>query len=263
MVPPGEGGALVIVGGGSIPNPIRQQFLDLAGGPKARIGGNPRGTAKRTLPDREAMSLGPWKDAGRPRSASCTPGPGRRPRTRRSPGRCSTPPASGWAGAPRPGWPDLRRYRGRTPAQGILDRGGVIGGTSAGEAIMSGVAIMGGRERSPSRAPGSTSCPAWSSISTFEAEPPQTAFDHPRSARRQDRPGDRRGHGPGRAAPPRLLGVMGDSYVVACVPQENGGPARMEILRPGDQVVLENLRDPDARVASGLDLDSILSNSSR
>jgi cyanophycinase len=58
----------------------------------------------------------------------------------------------------------------------------------------------------------------------------------------------------------RLVNVIGDSYVVACVPGPDGRPARLEVLKPGDEVNLATLReleDPSLAIAHAIDADSL------
>ena len=43
----------------------------------------------------------------------------------------------------------------------------------------------------------------------------------------------------------RLLNVIGDSYVVACVPGPAGHPARLEILKPGDEANFSRLKEEE------------------
>ena len=57
-----------------------------------------------------------------------------------------------------------------------------------------------------------------------------------------------------------LLNVIGDSYVVACVPGPVGHPARLAILKPGDEANLAHLRevdDPSLAIAPALDFEAL------
>ena len=58
----------------------------------------------------------------------------------------------------------------------------------------------------------------------------------------------------------RILNVIGDSYVVACIPGPVGRPARLEILKPGDEANFTNLKDeedPDLAIAPALDIEAL------
>jgi cyanophycinase len=58
--PPGKTGALVLVGGGNLPDAVRRRFLELAGGKKARLVLIPSASAQ---PDAPAQSFAFWKTA--------------------------------------------------------------------------------------------------------------------------------------------------------------------------------------------------------
>ena len=94
-----HGGALMICGGGRLPEEIRDTFIELAGGREARIVVIPTAHA---LADAPGAELGPRALAGE-RGGLVDPvaytlaGP--RPTTRNSAGRWRTPPGSGSAAA--------------------------------------------------------------------------------------------------------------------------------------------------------------------
>ncbi|QEL17522.1 cyanophycinase [Limnoglobus roseus] len=139
-------GALVIVGGGKFPTAVRAEFFKLAGGPgKARIVVIP--TASETADDPKATeaSLKGWRDLKpaavqvvhtRERKAADDP-------AFTAPLRDAT---AVWFGGGDQN-KIIAAYRGtlvEKELRKVLDRGGVIGGTSAGAAIMSGLMIQGG-----------------------------------------------------------------------------------------------------------------------
>lgn len=150
LEPSGIRGSLVIVGGGTIPDEVRQRFVELAGGKSARLILIPTAseTAEPTLadPERLARYLEPWKALGvadvqvlhsRSRETAIKAefiGPIKQ--------------ASGiWFGGG-----DQSKiaaaYLGTAVEREIaalLSRDGVVGGTSAGAAIQSKVMIAGGR----------------------------------------------------------------------------------------------------------------------
>jgi cyanophycinase len=147
--PPGERGALVICGGGSLPEAARREFLELAGGPKAKIVVIPTASAYADGPAPvRAEFLEPWSKRGvasvvllhtRSRARADEPEFSR-----------SLEDATGvWFGGG-----DQSRvtevYLGTAVERAlrrVLERGGVIGGTSAGAAIMSRVMITGGQDK--------------------------------------------------------------------------------------------------------------------
>jgi len=55
------------------------------------------------------------------------------------------------------------------------------------------------------------------------------------------------------------LGVIGSSYVLACVPATETGTRRFEIMKHGDHIDLAGLKSGLMRVSSPADLDSVLS----
>jgi cyanophycinase len=140
----GVPGALVIVGGGGLPDTIRECFLNLAGGPKARLVVIPTASIKADNPD-QLKSFGYWK-AQDVSSVLLL-------HTRRR--ELANDPAFSRALHQATGvWMSggdqtnlVKAYRGTTVERelhDLLQRGGVIGGTSAGAAVMSSVMITGG-----------------------------------------------------------------------------------------------------------------------
>jgi cyanophycinase len=138
-------GTLLLVGGGTIPDPIRQRFVELAGGPAARvlvIPASPDGDEQR----RAEYALAPWRALGvgtfdllhaRSREEADDPA-----------FLAPIDQATGiWFGGGQQGWL-AERYVGTLLQQRVRDllaRGGTVGGTSAGAAIASRVMIAGGR----------------------------------------------------------------------------------------------------------------------
>jgi cyanophycinase len=145
--PLADRGSLVICGGGGLPESVRREFLELAGGPKAKIVVIPTASADADGPAAARAELAEtWIKRG---AASATL------LHTRSKARADEPDftralddATGvWFGGG-----DQSRvtevYLGTGVERAlhrVLDRGGVIGGTSAGAAIMSRVMITGGR----------------------------------------------------------------------------------------------------------------------
>jgi cyanophycinase len=121
----------------------------------------------------------------------------------------------------------------------VMRRGGVVGGISAGAAVMSSVMIRKG-ERSPETGRG------------FGLLPGTVIDQHFLARNRQERllgalaqhPGlIGLGIDEGAAVVVRggRISVVGDSDVVACIPSSKGRPARLSTLRPGEQANLIQL----------------------
>jgi cyanophycinase len=143
---PPPAGALVIVGGGRIPDDVRRRFVELAGGRSARLVVIPTASASADAADAARQYLPVWEKLGaagvellhtRRRAVADSDafvGPLRR--------------ATGvWLSGG-----DQSRltaaYRGtavQRELRRLVARGGVVGGTSAGAAVMGEVMITGGR----------------------------------------------------------------------------------------------------------------------
>ena len=119
----------------------------------------------------------------------------------------------------------------------VLDRGGVIGGTSAGAAIMSRVMITGGQEKA-------TVGTGFGFLARHRRRParPQTQPRQP-PARRPVRPPGLAGVAIDEATALVVRQdrwqVIGKSYVVVCRLPGNGTPARFDVLEDGDEGKLD------------------------
>jgi cyanophycinase len=255
-----RGPALVICGGGGLPESIRDRFVELAGGPQARIVVIPTAHQSADGPSVQAV-LDPWKAKGvtslqvlhtRSRDAA-NDAEFVKPLTE----------ATGvWFGGGRQS-SLTDAYLGtevERQLKALLDRGGVIGGTSAGAAVMTRVMIAGGRTQ-PDVKEG------------FDLLPGAVVDQHFLKRNRLSRLLSVLGDHPelvGLGIDERtalvvntktsLLNVIGDSYVVACVPGPAGNPARLQILKPGDEANLAALKDaddPSLAIAPALNLDSL------
>ena len=125
----------------------------------------------------------------------------------------------------------------------LLDRGGVIGGTGAGAAVMSRVMIAGGQTKADV-SQGFDFLPGTVVDQEFLKRNRLSRLlsvltDHPeliglgideRTALEVD-------------LQSRLLNVIGESFVVVCLPGLVGQPARLEILKPGDKANLAELKE--------------------
>ena len=270
MVGPGEevragadgrqkGGSLVIGGGGRLPGEVLDRFAELAGGSKARIVVIPTAHPEAYAQD-PGRYLKPWRDRGvasvRVLHAEDRP--------------MADDPAFARVLADATGvWfsGGLQSRLAATYAgtaverelRALLARGGAIGGTSAGAAAMTRVAILGGRAGGVFEGHG------------LDLLPGAVVDQH---FLRRNRLGRLLGV---LAAHPGLVGfgvdertalvvrlrdlqleVAGDSYVVACLPGPSGAPARVEFLKRGDRTNLEPLKVSTAAITHTPDLDALL-----
>jgi cyanophycinase len=142
---PTQRGSLVIVGGGAIPNSVRVRFMALAGGKAAKLVIIPTASSAADRREEENGYLEPWKRFS-PESLALL-----HTRSRAT----ADGPVFGRPIAEATGvWLDggdqtklVAAYRGtrlERELKSLLARGGVIGGTSAGAAVMSDVMIEGG-----------------------------------------------------------------------------------------------------------------------
>jgi len=144
-VPAAPEGALVIVGGGSLPDSVRDRFLDLAGGKvKARLVVIPTASEKASA-TKVFRSLAYWKEQG-VESLSLLHTLDRKEANDPVFVKPLTVATGVWLAG---GDQDrlTTAYRGtlvEKELHKLLSRGGVIGGTSAGASAMSGVMITGG-----------------------------------------------------------------------------------------------------------------------
>jgi cyanophycinase len=140
-------GALVVCGGGSLPDAVRDHFLELAGGPRARLVIIPTASKKADTAE-GAKALLPWMD--RKVASAVLLHTRLRPQANDPAFLKPLTEATGvWiAGG------DQRLLTAAyldtavlVEIKKVLTRGGVVGGTSAGAAVMSRVMIAGGVQR--------------------------------------------------------------------------------------------------------------------
>ena len=192
-------GALVICGGGGLPESVRREFVRLAGGPKAKIVVIPTASSDADGPAAEvAEFLEPWNKRGVASAVLLHT----RSRAKADDPAFSRPleDATGvwFSGGDQSRVTEV--YLGTAVERAlhaVLGRGGVIGGTSAGAAIMSRVMITGGREKATVGTgfgflPGTVVQRACA-----EAQPDQSPPRRPGRSSRAGRRGRRRVHGAG------------------------------------------------------------------
>ncbi|MDZ4784113.1 MAG: cyanophycinase [Planctomycetia bacterium] len=229
-------GNLVICGGGDLPSEVYGAFFRLAGGKQARIVVIPTASESADEPPSE-VAMEPWQSLGAAQVERL------HTRDRNvadqeafiAPLRAAT---AVWIGGG-----DQSRlaeaYLGTTVERelaALLARGGTIGGTSAGAAIMSRVMIAGGNPR-PEMAAG------------FDLLPGAIVDQHFLARNRATRLwqalawnpncfGVGIDEGTALVVQGRMMTVIGDSFVTFCWNPSSTRPARTETLRAGQQLDL-------------------------
>lgn len=253
-----SGGALVICGGGKLPAAIRHRFCTLAGGADARIVVIPTATARADHAEYLDHVLDDWKECGvgsvrllHTRSRTMADDPAFVKPLREATGVWFTGGDQTYLTKAYLGTAVERRLKE------LLGRGGVIGGTSAGAAVMSGVMIAGGLTKAD--------------VSQgFDFLAGAVIDQHFLKRNRVERlVGVLSAH-------PTLVGlgideqtalvvdvrehhlsVIGDSYVVACVPDSEHKSVRLKFLKSGDQTDLADLKIPTVATVPVLGLGSL------
>lgn len=249
-IQPEPGGRLFICGGGPLPDPVRKRFLHLAGGSHAKviiIPGHPSSDPQKLLD--------PWRSSG-----------ARDIEMLRADSRevANDPDFAGKLADAMGIWfsGGQQSYLSRTyvgtlvekQVRELLARGGVVGGTSAGAAVMSRVMIARGQD-TPVLGQG------------FGFLPGAVIDQHFLKRNRMNRLLEVVGDHPDliglgvderTALEIRLrdlrMDVVGDSYVMACMCQRRNGPPEVEVLRPGNTTFFEALKEevPVATMVGGL-----------
>jgi len=251
-------GALLICGGGTIPEDVRMRFLELAGGAAARIVVIPTANSAADSPNADAIYLKPWRDRGattvtmlhtRDRAVAGTPA-----------FLTNLREATGvWIGGGKQS--ALADAYGDTEVErqlkAVVERGGVVAGTSAGAAIMTRVMIQSGRREA-------TFGRGFDLLANAIVD--QHFLKRNRMGRLVGAVGKHPGllgfgidEGTAMLVRSNHLSVLGDSYVVACLPGlDLNAPPKVEFLRRGDEADIESLRGPEPRIIAGIDLDGVL-----
>lgn len=252
-----KGGALIISGGGRLPTEIRQRFVELAGGASARIVVIPAFAADEKqhaglrdvwrpfgVTNIRVLQAASREDADRPEFSE--------------PIKAAT---GVWLSGGQQEWL-ATRYAGskvESELQQLVKRGGVIGGSSAGAAVMSQVMIEQGLDTATLGTgldlfPGAVIDQHFLKRSrlnrllrVLEDQPKLIGF----------------GIDEGTALVVQLskgrLGVLGDSYVMVCILHTDKGEPRYEAMKRGDQIDLDALRSGTARISSPQSLEDWLS----
>jgi cyanophycinase len=253
-----SGGSLMIVGGGAVTSEIRKQFIELAGGQNARIvlipGSDP-------TPEGEQQLLSPWQRRG---VSSLVLLNAKDRAMANDPAFCAPlAQATGvWFGG---GYQSLLadRYVDTTVQKclhEVLARNGVVGGCSAGAALLSRVMIRDG-DTTPVEARGLDLISdaivdqhflarnrLWRLEQMLDSHPGMIGLGvdestalviHLRSWR---------------------VCVVGESYVLACLPGSEAHPRRIEVLKRGDDVMLSQLRQDHLAYHPAIDTASAVTN---
>lgn len=255
-----RGGSLVICGGGKIPESVRGRFIELAGGPSAKIVLIPTAGVYTGVPSDERI-LEPWKNRGLA-SLDLFHTFSREQANDPEFVKILGEATGVWFGGGRQSLL-MDAYRGtevEKQLRALLTRGGVIGGTSAGAAVMSRVMITSGREEA-------RLAEGFDFLS--EAIIDQHFLKRNRVKRLVNvvkKNPNFVGLGVDEQTAlvvdilQKRFRVIGESYVVACLPEVSkieGEPTttRLEILKPGDEADITALRElKSGAVIPGLDL---------
>ncbi len=251
-----KGGALVIGGGGTLPPEVRQRFVDLIGGADARLIVIPAYEAE---PEQITRITDYWHGFG-VRDVRLLQAHNRAESDQPAFAEPLDHATGVWLTGGDQAW-FAELYVGTQVEQklkSLLERGGSIGGTSAGAAIMSQVMIR----HSPEGATAATGFDLFPKaiidqhfmhrsrlnrlLGVLKQHPEHMGFgiDEDTALIVQLRSG--------------RLGVMGRSYVLAYVPKTETGNPRYEFLKAGDSINLESLHTDDIKVSSQQELDDVL-----
>jgi cyanophycinase len=254
-----ERGSLMICGGGKLPDDVRDYFVALAGGAQARLVLVP--TAHNVV-DAAAIAreVAIWKSCG----AGNVEVFHTRSRVEANDPNFIKPLAQAtgvWFGGGKQALLS-EAYCGtlvEKQLKEILNRGGVVGGTSAGAAVLTRVMIAGGREEAVEG-------------TGFDLLPGSVVDQHFMQRNRFTRLLGLLSRHPGLigfgidestalVVRGEHLSVMGKSYVLACLPGTLGNPVRFQVLKGGDQTEISSLRENPVAITSAIDFDELAGNS--
>ena len=234
------GGSLVIAGGGYVSSEIRQCFLELAGGVNAKIVVIP---ATDPAPGTEDSWIAPWRQLGVTDVEFCNAHDRATANTARFCAALKRATGVWFSG----GYQDMLASRYvdtavQTSLHEVLRRNGVVGGCSAGAAILSRVMIQEGEDL-PIEARGFDLISdavvdqhflqrnrLWRMQQMLETHPNLVGLGiDERTALVFELRTER-------------LGIVGDSYAMVCIPSSPEHSARIEVLHAGDNILLDQLR---------------------
>ncbi len=235
-----RGGSLMIAGGGDLPAIVNQRFWELAGRKEGRLVIIPAYHATR---DDIRRLKAEWKHR-----------PFKSIRILQAEDRLAAEdpdfalPLSQadavWFSGGEQGW--LAQLYADTPVekqlQALLDRGGIIGGTSAGASIMTRVMIEEGNRQAKLNRGLDLLKDSVVDQHFFHRNRPQRLIGAVREKPHLIGFGIDEGTALIVQIPSGRLEVIGKSYVMACISQDDEKGPRLEILKPGDSQDLEGLR---------------------
>lgn len=250
------GGTLVICGGGPLPDSVRRRFVELAGGAKARIVVIPAAVVETETVEQYRET---WTSFGI-ESADVIDAESRSQADAPEFSKVLESATGVWLGGGTQSWLS-GMYRGtlvHRRLKEVLARNGVVGGTSAGAAVMSDIMITSGRDnatlgRGFDLIPGAIIDQHFVRRNrmrrlqgALEQHPDMIGFgvDEGTSLIYQVQSGRFR--------------VLGNSCVVAVVPQSGRNQPMIEFINSGDEFSIEQLREGMPVPANYVDLDSVL-----
>lgn len=235
------GGSLVVAGGGRVTDEIRQRFAELAGGPHAHIVVIP---ASEPTPGDEESWLAPWKSVGCSDVQLCNAHDRTMANTTEFCRRLTQATGVWFSG----GYQDFLADRYVDTAvqaclHEVLNRNGVVGGCSAGAAILSRVMIQEG-ELKPVEAAGLDLIAnavvdqhflkrnrLWRMQQVLESHPNFVGLGVDENTALVVE------------ASTWKISVIGDSYAMICLPPSPGHSSRIEVLKSGEAALLSELRN--------------------
>ena len=243
-------GTLVVCGGGDVPPAARRKFMELAGGQESKLVIIPGGEE-----DESSFSsyFDVWKDF-EPLSFHMLNATSRE-QANDSDFTSILDDATGvWLGGGQQNWL-INRYAHtlvENKLHALLKRKGVIGGTSAGAAVMSAVMVAGGGRKNPQVGKGFGFMPG---VVVDQHFLKRNRFQRLRSV--LDAHTGLIGLGIDEqtamvySIASERLEILGDSYVVACVPRNN--KLEIEFLQAGDDIRMSDLRHGESILGSTIE----------
>ncbi len=247
--PDKTGGTLMIAGGGELPERVQRQFVEMAGGAKAKLVIIPGVYVEDSF---VKLYFDEWNNCG-PASVHVLNASSSEEANKPEFAAPLDEATGVWLGGGQQTW--LTSCYGGTlmerKIRAVLERDGIVGGTSAGAAVMSDVMITGGRKK-PSIGTGFGFLPGVIIDQHFikrnrfsrlrqvvEAHPSLVGIGIDESAALVVSLADRR------------VRVVGDSYIVVCLPEKIGSQYRVEVdfYNPGDEFQLSEPGKPELMLA--------------
>lgn len=238
-----RGGTLVIAGGGDLPSIVQRRFWELAGGKKGRLVIIP---AYEATPADVAKLKAEWKD-WQFRSVRVLQATEREQAENPDFAVPISKADAVWLSGGEQSW--LAQLYAETPVetqlQALLDRGGLIGGTSAGASIMTRVMIEEGQRTAKLNRGLDLLKDSVVDQHFFQRNRPQRLIGAVKGQPNLMGFGVDEGTALVVQVPQGRLGVIGKSYVMACFSEEHDEHTRFEILKPGDMTNMDRLRRPE------------------